>query len=354
MTRTSAYSLKDNRYLPQLDGLRAFAVIAVLAYHSHLPLTQGGYVGVDVFFVLSGYLITTILLTEISATGRIRFGVFYAKRALRLFPALLLVCIVIAAVWAAVPWAPTREATLVGVPAAISYLSSWVRAFDLSTLGYLGHTWSLSVEEHFYLLWPLCLFLAIKITKHVRMSIVLIMVLAVVYQLIAPALGWSFDRVYNGSDTRAFQILIGCALAALLPRLTRISLWAALIAVLALVAAFFFMPYESPIYLFGGAVVVGFATAIIIGHVVLNERRVTAFLSLRPFVWIGKRSYGIYLWHYPIFGILAASTLPFLLAAGLGVTFSIVIPALSYRYVESPFLRLKNRFARARKIAVEL
>jgi len=335
------------KYLPQLDGVRAVAVLVVLAHHASVPLMKGGYLGVDVFFVLSGYLITAILLRELSATGALRLFPFYAKRALRLFPALITVSAAVALVWALLDWAPNRQDTLLGVPVAITYFSSWVRAFDINTLGSMGHTWSLAVEEHFYLVWPLVLILMFKLTRNPRMAVLIAAAIGIAYRLAAPVLfGWDTERIYSGSDTQAAQILIGCLLAAWLHETSvRVRAVPAVIAALGVGTAVVLLPLHSAFYLHGGALLVGLATAVVIAHLVTAQTQpMSRILQRKTLTWIGVRSYGIYLWHFPIFGLLAASGLPTLAVAGLSAALSFAIPALSYRFIESPILKQKKRF----------
>lgn len=332
--------------ISSLDGVRAVAVLVVLATHAHVPFFVGGYAGVDLFFVLSGYLITTILLRELYKRGSIDLKTFYLKRALRLFPALAVVCVVVAIAWWLADWAPVRGETLWGVPAALLYLSSWARALELNSLGYMGHTWSLSVEEHFYLVWPLLLFALFKVTRNPRHSIVIVAAMAVTYRMASP-LVFGHDRIYNGSDTQAAQILIGCAVAAALYGSARkIGVGLALLSVLVLLAVVAFMPVQSIAYLYGGSLITALAAATLTAHLVtVSDGRLARLLSLKPFLWVGERSYGIYLWHYPVFGLLSASVLPAIGAIALSVLLSFVIPALSYKYVEQPFLKLKERLA---------
>jgi peptidoglycan/LPS O-acetylase OafA/YrhL len=333
--------------MPQLDGVRALAVLAVVGVHADLPFTLGGGVGVDIFFVLSGFLITTILVREVNGSGRIRLGAFYARRALRLFPALILVAAVTAIVWAAFPWAPMRSDTLWGTLAAVTYTSSWVRAFDLSGLAYMGHAWSLSVEEHFYLVWPLLLLLFAR-TRRFRGLVLTVTAAAITYRVLADTLlDWSAERIYNGPDTRAEQLLIGCSLAVLLYRShRRVGLGPALIAAGLLTAAVL-VPIELTL-IPGGSTVAGVAAAVLIAHMVTDERSwLVRLLATPPLVWVGERSYGIYLWHRPIFGLLFGAGLAAPVMAGLGLALTLIIPALSYRFVEQPFLRMKRRYETA-------
>ncbi|MEW1982977.1 acyltransferase family protein [Pseudarthrobacter oxydans] len=327
-----------------LDGVRAVAVLVVLAYHAHLPFFVGGYAGVDVFFVLSGYLITTILLRELHQRGTINLWIFYLKRALRLLPALAVVCIAVALAWSLISWVPVRSETLWGVPAAFLYLSSWTRAFEVNSLGYMGHTWSLSVEEHFYLVWPLLLLALFKFTRNPRHSIIIVAAMAVTYRIASPLM-FGHDRIYNGSDTQAAQLLIGCAVAAVLYGSSqKVGVGLGLMSTLTLLAIVAFVPLHSTAYLYGGSLITALAAATLTAHLVTDsEGPLVRLLSLKPFLWVGARSYGIYLWHYPVFGLLSASALPAVAAIGLSVILSFVIPSLSYKYVEQPFLNRKDR-----------
>ena len=148
---------RQGSYVPALDGLRGLAVLLVVLFHAAAPPFQGGFVGVDMFFVLSGYLITNLLLQEYQQQGRIDFGRFYLRRFLRLMPALLFMTATFALVasWQ-LEGEPLRQA-LGEIPWAVSYLANWARAWDLIPMFYLVHTWSLAIEEQFYLLWPVVL-----------------------------------------------------------------------------------------------------------------------------------------------------------------------------------------------------
>src|SRR5947209_4589730 len=215
MQETRQQPLRHFRYLHQLDGVRALAVAAVVLDHSELPIGKGGGIGVDVFFVLSGYLITTLLLEEAHRTGRISLPEFYRRRARRLLPALFAVCTFTAVSYLIVRPFETN-ATLLGVGASVVYVSAWLRAYDVSTLGWFGHTWSLSIEEHFYLVWPLVLLILVrKRVAHFKYWIVGILFLMFAYRTVSAFAGASNNRMNNSPDLRAVHLLMGCALAAL-------------------------------------------------------------------------------------------------------------------------------------------
>jgi peptidoglycan/LPS O-acetylase OafA/YrhL len=339
------------KYQPALDGVRAFAVLAVVAWHARGQWFPGGYIGVDIFFVLSGFLITTILLAERERTGRISVGSFYLRRALRLFPALFLMCAVVAVALLLLPGIAERSATLLGVLTAVTYTSSLVAAAGSSeTLGWMIPTWSLSVEEYFYLLWPFALLAATsKRARHLRSVILAVAALAVAYRFLAPPLfGWNLQRVVYAADTRAEQLLIGCLLAVLLRASRRsVPTWVAM-TVGGILTAFVVMPktLTEDWYPAVGSTIVAVLAAVLIAGLAQEPTRLPGrLLSLKPLVWVGQRSYGIYLWNLPIVGFVAATTLSddVQLATKLALTF--LIPAISYRWVEIPFRRLKRHRA---------
>ena len=336
-------------YMPQLDGLRALAVISVVIFHARTAWFPGGYIGVDVFFVLSGYLITRILLSELRKTGRISFRRFYIRRAMRLFPALATVCAVVWIVYGLDAALPERSATLTGALAAVTYVSTWMMAFDISDLGAMVPTWSLAVEEYFYLVWPLLLITFFRSRRYMHRWVLCLIAAAVAYRVVAHfALGWSVHRLYYAPDTRAEQLLIGCGLALVLPGMSRAipAVWA-LIAGGLLAAFVLVIPRFTDVWIYhgGGSTVIALLTAVILAHIVTaRSGRISTILSLRPLIWIGQRSYGIYLWNVPIIAMFSFIGSKSLIAVGIKLLLSIAVPALSYRFIEQPFLRLKNRF----------
>lgn len=352
-------------YLPGLDGIRAIAVLAVMVFHSALPWLPGGFLGVDVFFVLSGFLITTLLLQEVERTGRINFGAFYLRRARRLLPALFLVFIGAAAL--VVIFAPDAAARLrEDIVASTFYVTNWWNILsDQSYFQAMGrppmlqHLWSLGLEEQFYLIWPaVLLFVFRKAGREGVRKIALIGAAASTawMLLLSFIMGMPTDadpsRLYFGSDTHAMTILAGAALATVwrpraLPRRLPAGPKLALtgIGALALGAMFwcFFAVDESSALLYRGGfalfaclcvVVIAIAThpAVAMGRVLGNK----------PMVYLGKRSYGLYLWHWPIFLVLRPGIdigwtgLP---AFALQFALTMVAAELSYRYVEMPIRR---------------
>ena len=339
---------RGSSYLPQLDGGRAIAVLGVVAFHARTSWFPGGYIGVDLFFVLSGFLITGILLRERETTGRLRLGRFYVRRLLRLFPALVLVSATVALAWTFVPGLDERKATLLGALTALTYTASPVAASG-GDLGWMVHTWSLSVEEYFYFVWPAALLLLTRRgIARARTAFVVVLLVAVAYRF-AAASWWHWDavRVSYGPDTRAEQLLLGCTLAAFLPlwrgRVPAVAVWVAL----GLLGVFVLVPPDigSRIYLDGGSTLVALLAALVVAHLVTDQDGfLSRQLSRSIPVWIGQRSYGIYLWNLPVVGLLHDVGGPPAVMVPLKLALSFAVPALSYRYVERPFLRLKSRF----------
>ncbi|GAB2460180.1 acyltransferase family protein [Xylanimonas ulmi] len=344
-------------YLPQLDGLRTVAVLAVFLFHTEARWFPGGYVGVDVFFVLSGFLITGVLLREHARTGSVSLLGFYLRRARRLLPALLLLAVVLSVAYLVLFQGTLRTQSLLGVLAAVGYATSPIAASGVHLESML-HAWSLSVEEYFYALWPLVVVVVLRRVGRTRLLAVTaaITTAAVLYRVGVALAGWPRDRIYYAADTRAEQLLLGCLLALVLARRQlRVPDWLAAACAM-LLGAFVLVPdaLTAPFYLYGGSSLIGVAAATIIAA--LTAARATALsrvMSLRPLVWVGQRSYGVYLWHAPIAGIIgtlvpaAAVSLQLdATATALKLALTLVVAALSYRFVERRVMRMRPHRAR--------
>jgi peptidoglycan/LPS O-acetylase OafA/YrhL len=374
LTQAGPYDSSQPPRWPALDGLRAVAVLAVIIYH--FGLLPGGYLGVDLFFVLSGFLITSLLIREWDRRrGHISFRDFYRRRVLRLFPALGCVIIVTVALigFLELSRPPSNRqyvaGTLEGLPLVATFAGNWARALDpasssLGSLGMLGHTWSLAIEEQFYLLWP-ALFVLLMHRRFSRgvmaLSLALIALAEMVYRVAVAFAGYGSNRIYYGTDTHSDGLLIGCAIAFWLAsnRSTRVQqaagglLKGATGLATAVLAAVFVLgnlsgaPIEISLAVLAcGAVLVGAVTERL---PVILER----LLSCEGAVLIGRRSYGLYLWHYIVLG--AASALypaeilgprRIVAAVIIGALFimTFIVAELSYRFIELPALRLKRRF----------
>lgn len=355
-------STTKSRYIPALDGLRALAVLAVIAYHMGMTWAPGGLLGVTVFFVLSGYLITSLLLIEWDNTKKINLPQFWLRRVRRLLPAIVFVIACTAALCIIFDHSlltKLRE----DMWAALLWVTNWWYIFhDVSYFDALGapspltHFWSLAIEEQFYLIWPVVLFIAHK--AHVKRTTMRNATL-VVALLSALEMALLFNpeadpsRVYYGTDTRAFSLLIGAWLAFVWPshllgakdsvRLTKpvrnVLDGVGLAALVALLALIVLVDGFSPFLYRGGILLASVLTAVIIAVMVHPASLLGRIASAKPLVWIGLRSYGIYLWHYPLLLLMNPRTFTgetpwWMYLVQVAVVFACA--AFSYRFVENP------------------
>ena len=321
-------------YNPALDGVRGLAILAVVAFHCGVPGSGGGYLGVDVFFVLSGYLITSLLMAE-HRGGGIRIGSFYIRRALRLYPTLLLLVaaylLMAPALWPAdQPWLNAAFASF--------YAMDYAMAFRYASKT-IGHTWSLGVEEKFYLLWPLLLPLTLRTRRPIAWLLAAFACFSAWRCFVTIFWGWA--QAYFSFDTRMSGILIG-AIAAVTP--LQVSRQAALIAGGALVfcIACPWMP-SLPAQLAVEAVTLEVTLAelsafLIIGY--LAEHRHCPILASPAMAYIGRLSYGVYLWHFPLVVLLRDSYFaPWWMAVPAALVFSSVLAPICLHMVATPIKR---------------
>ena len=351
--RTLPPSRHPLRYTPALDGLRGVAVLCVLVFHLGRGRLEGGFLGVDLFFVLSGFLITSLLLQEVAAKGGIDFRTFFLKRALRLLP---VVVAMLLAVWAfgiltGVPLATNMGGILRTGGAAIGYVANWVMALGSTEWPFtLHHLWSLAIEEQFYLVWPvLCALVLWKRPSYVTLAGV-----AAAIALASALWRWhmlgpvpSFARLYFATDTRADGLLIGCAAGALVARFgaprSRLANAVALVAGIVAVGIVASASMTSPWMYSYGFISANLACAglIVAG---LSPGWLAAGMSARPLVQIGRISYGLYVWHWPVYLYLDSLTL--YLGAGaydaVKVILTALVSVLSYLVIEAPALKLKR------------
>jgi peptidoglycan/LPS O-acetylase OafA/YrhL len=339
------------QYNPALDGLRAIAAMLVVANHCHVPSFGGGFLGVDVFFVLSGFLITRLLVEEFGARGRIDLPGFYLRRILRLTPPLLLM---LAAYLAAAPvlWpqldlsAHVRDAGLVGF-----YLSDYALAFWGCPMVLL-HSWSLAVEEHFYLIWPLAILLLARIQLRWRIALLIgIYILATAWRI------FEYERVdwaqtYYRFDTRMSGLAFGALLAIGLPRVGRISEETAnaagTFACIALISCVAISWWRDPRGLVWMMSVVEIAAAALLIAASVQTSWVSALLSTPPLVGIGVISYSVYLWHYPL-ALFLREQLPWYQTTPLVLTFALTVATISYLIVERPLQRYRRSLGARRR-----
>ena len=352
------------RYVPALDGLRSLAVLAVIAYHMGLAWAPGGLMGVTIFFVLSGYLITNLLTIEFNTTGSINLPQFWLRRVRRLMPAIVFVIVATVALCTIFDHAMLTKMRADIIPSLL-WFSNWHYIFsDISYFQALGapspltHFWSLSIEEQFYVVWPLLLLLLFSKRVPRKKVILLIAALALVSAalmafLFDPSVGSDPSRVYYGTDTRAFSLLLGALLAFVWPANmvkvnrgaslalpVRIGLDAVGIAMLVFIAILIaFVDGYSPFWYYGGTFVASVAVVVLIAVVVHPSSVLGRVLAMKPLVWIGLRSYGIYLWHYPVILLtggwfLADETPWFVYVLQLLIIFGISM--FSYTFIENP------------------
>ena len=353
--------MRGRGYVPALDGLRAVAVLAVLGLHAWGSLLPGGWVGVDIFFVLSGYLITSILLSERARAGTISLRGFYTRRALRLLPALG-VCMVVAIALADLQGPDLTRITEQEAAATALYVANWWQVVTPhAPLGLLPHTWSLSIEEQFYLCWPvlLCALLRLGGRRAVLWGALVGSMLVLIDRIV---LASSFPLpylTYFRTDTRVDSLLIGAALAALsaqgvLARIPgRVLRVAAIVGIATLTAVALHYPFDKLDR--AGYTAIALAAAGVLAAVVAPDgwSALRSALGWRPLVMVGRVSYGFYLYHFVILHGVVLRLVPMgPLAALITLVLTLGVAGLSYRYVEQPFLRMKERLPSRRPAAV--
>ncbi|MCW2538735.1 MAG: peptidoglycan-N-acetylmuramate O-acetyltransferase [Frankiales bacterium] len=366
--RTAAAAVVGRRRLPGLDGLRALAVLAVVVFHADSQLLPGGFLGVDLFFVISGYLITRLLLGELARDGRIDLARFYVRRLVRLFPALLLLLAVVTAASTLV-WRDELPTLRMSVASSLGYVTNWWLISDHQSYfvasgrpPMLQHLWSLAIEEQFYLIWPALVLLVVRLTgrRRHRFSMVALLAFglaaasstAMIVEAVRTGVPYLADssRVYFGSDTHAMGLLAGAGMAALAERLelqqrrtwrfralpTDVLGLAALIGLGWL--AYHLNEFDPSLYR-GGFVVASVLAAVAVSTVARRRSVLGRCLDIRPLRWLGDRSYAIYLWHWPVSVVTRPGVdLPAnrWLVDPVRLLLPVVLAGLSYRFVERP------------------
>ena len=369
------------QYIPAIDGLRALAVIAVMFYHLGFSWIPGGFLGVDLFFVISGYVITRMLLDSIAQSGGLDLRGFYLARLRRLLPALLFM--LTTTVIAVGIWAPdTIKRLLVDTPFALTgTINWWLVANEQDYFESIGrppllqHTWSLAVEAQFYLVWPLILYFILKKfgKKHIPVAALSIaaasgIALLLVSVSIDAANASKVSHVYFGTDTHSIGLFLGAALAvSWIPQNFRVEIsrkgqnfidGIGVIGFIGILATFLFIDASNPAMYKIAFPLAGIFGAAIIASIVHPASRFAPVLQNKVFLWIGERSYAIYLWHWVIFQV----TRPTVDLAGqawalysLRILIVFALADISLRYVELPVRRgviqywLKGRKYRTKK-----
>ena len=352
------------KHLPGLDGLRGLAVALVVIYHFGLPGAKGGFLGVDVFFVVSGFLVTKILADELSGSGRIDVGAFWIRRVRRLVPALLALLAGIGAVYGfRVP--EKLAAGRLDLAASAVFMSNWrMIASSTSYFDRLGrppltrHLWSLAIEGQFYMVWPLVLLAVAAVAGRDRRRMAVITMLlgaiSAVWCAVAYRPGVDPSRVYFGSDTRLVAVLLGAALAlrvgaaapAPAPAGSRmlVSSAAGLVAIALLGVTATKVGDQSAFLYRGGFALVAALASVAVWAATRSGSFAERALGFAPFTWLGVRSYSLYLWHWPVVamtqpGIDVAVDTDRWLLAGLRLVISLTLTEVSYRCIEQPFRR---------------
>ena len=347
------------KYVAGLDGIRAIAVLAVIAYHLNFDWAKGGKLGVGIFFTLSGYLITDLLLGHWERTGSLDLKNFWIRRARRLLPALfvmLAVVSVFAALFDAGHLGDVRRQVL----GASLYFANWQTIIDSGSYFSqfapplpLDHLWSLAIEEQFYLVWPWLLWAGVRWVR-TRSRLALLTLLGAIVSAVAMGLiytnGDDPTRVYEGTDTRAFELLFGAAVAFVWPtrslsanvsenarNVLDVAGGVSLAGILILIAST--ASYSSFLYPWG-FVLLSIATAILVAVTVHPASRLGRWLGWEPLRWVGVRSYGIYLWQWPIIVFTSPAGAGVNLLRGAGqVALTLLIASLSWRWIEEPIRR---------------
>ena len=351
-----------SRYVPALDGLRALAVLAVIAYHMKMNWAPGGLLGVTMFFVLSGYLITGLLLNEFDSTGTISLPNFWLRRVRRIIPAVVFAVLGTAFLCTIFDHALLTKMRPDVVP-TLFFVNNWWQIFhNVSYFEALGepsplpHYWSLAIEEQFYLIWPVALLLCLKSgvkRSTLKKGVIVLIVLSALAMILMYSPTADPSRVYYGTDTRAFSLLIGALLAFIWPyqKLTErsgdsmstagraIFNAVGIVAIVGLLVMIVVTNGFAPFIYRGGLLLCSLLTALAIAILVHPISLVSKAFSLPPLVWIGKLSYSMYLWHYPIILLMTPNNLvgeaPWWLRL-LQLVVIIAVSAFSYYMVENP------------------
>lgn len=352
-------NMQNDQYIPGLDELRAFAVLAVISYHFNLSFAMGGFLGVDVFFVISGYLITSKILPQLESRDKFSLREFWTKRIRRLLPAVLTM-ITTTFIWVTLFNRKFITTVLSDGLSSIIYGSNWwfifhkVSYFDsFNSPSPLKNLWSLAIEEQFYIIWPIALLIGLKFFKSRIKFANFVFMLALGSAILMGIMykpGLDPSRIYYGTDTRAFELLIGCYMAMLFPikkvlstktntkKIKTLNITSMITLTVFILSVIFVNEYESFLYR-GGMLLLSLNAAILTTCICNPKSYLGHLLSWKPLSLIGKRSYGIYLWHYPIIILTtpAFETGNYTeIRIFLQILFTFIIAEVSYQYIEIP------------------
>ena len=344
-------------YMAALDGSRGFLTLGVMLAHTRMALFGGAMVYMDVFFTLSGYLITSLLIKDYEKRGRISLRNFYVRRFMRLYPALtvMILCLIVAS-WL---FSPNFKDRLYEALVSWFYLMDYAWLFLTTPVEYTGHTWSLAVEEQFYLLWPLLFIGLLRVTGlTLRTSLIIFAIAAAfwIWKIVIACNGAAIQHLYVSFDCRADALLIGCGLAVLLktidissyPRFHRFCSYSLMPTAVAMVVFGLTMAHQMRWYYYVAPLIAALPAAIgLIG--LLHPRRTFMHVVYEhPLpVYVGRICYGLYIWHFPIFTLVATwapkgKGYAAILLIGWPITFAIA--TLSHYLIERPFMRARPGF----------
>lgn len=347
-----------NQYFPGLDGMRAIAVIAIIIFHLNPKWLPGGFLGVDTFFIISGYLITTLLIKEYEQKQSINLVHFWYKRIKRLLPPVLFMMLMV------IQYIIFFDRELLfqvkkDMYAALFYVSNWWYIYD--GLDYfqsleprpLKHLWSLAIEEQFYLLFPFLLLMLFKLLKKKANIFIVFFVVSLISMAIMWALfnpGESISRIYFGTDTRLHTLLLGAMLALVWPAYKlkdhppKYMVWfidiIGLIGGIFLIRSFFVFTEHSAVVFQGGLYILGLFTLLFIMASVHPSTLIAKVLSLPLLTWIGRYSYSLYLWHYPVIVLIQShfikGQIPWYVHF-ISLVITLIMAVISYQFIEQPF-----------------